>query len=47
MIGDQKKDIDAARANGIPVIGAGFGHAESADWVLYDRVIDYPAKQVH
>ena len=46
MVGDRKKDADAARANGIPVIGAGFGYAERAEWALYDRVADSPIELV-
>jgi phosphoglycolate phosphatase len=46
MVGDRQKDIDAARANGIPVIGAGFGYVEHAERALYDRVADSPAELV-
>jgi phosphoglycolate phosphatase-like HAD superfamily hydrolase len=46
MVGDRKKDADAARANGIPVIGAGFGYVERAERALYDRVADSPAEMV-
>jgi phosphoglycolate phosphatase len=42
MVGDRQKDIDAARANGIPVIGAGFGYVVRAERALFDRVIDSP-----
>ncbi len=43
MVGDRKKDVDAARANGIPVIGAGFGYVERTEQALFDRVADSPA----
>jgi phosphoglycolate phosphatase len=46
MIGDRKKDVDAARANGILVIGAGFGYVEHAERALFDRVADSPAELI-
>ena len=46
MVGDRQKDVDAARANGIPVIGAGFGYVEDAGRALFDRVVDSPAELV-
>jgi len=46
MVGDRQKDVDAARANGIPVIGAGFGYVENAERALFDRVADSPAELV-
>lgn len=46
MVGDRKKDVDAACSNGIPVIGAGFGYVERGERALFDRVADSPADLV-
>ena len=46
MVGDRKKDVDAARANGITVIGAGFGYVARSDRALFNRVADSPSELI-
>lgn len=42
FIGDTLKDVNAARANGIPALGAGFGYVKEADAQRFDRVFESP-----
>ena len=44
MIGDTQKDASAARANGLGVIGAGFGYCDANRAALFDRVAATPAQ---
>lgn len=42
FVGDTFKDANAARANNIPAIGAGFGYVKEEERALFDRVLDTP-----
>ena len=42
MIGDRSKDSNAAKANNIFSLGAGFGYLNKKDYKLFDAVIDKP-----
>lgn len=42
FVGDTLKDVQAARANGIPVLGAGYGYVKKAERKCFDRVFDTP-----
>ena len=43
MIGDTIKDINAARHNGIPVIGAGYGYCHEDLKEKFDWIADFPS----
>ncbi|NLB38533.1 MAG: HAD family hydrolase [Clostridiales bacterium] len=40
FVGDTAKDIEAARGNDLPVVGAGYGYVAAEHRVLFDRVFD-------
>lgn len=42
MVGDRRRDLDGARANGIPVIGCRYGFAEPCELDSADICIDAP-----
>lgn len=42
FVGDTQKDVAAARSNGIPVFGAGFGYVKPGERALFDAVADTP-----
>lgn len=42
FVGDTFKDANAARANGIPAVGAGFGYVKPKERALFDCVPDTP-----
>ena len=42
MIGDRKKDSDAAKGSGIPALGAKFGYLNEEDFKLFDEVLHKP-----
>lgn len=42
FVGDTAIDVAAARRNGIPVIGAGFGYVKPRERALFDAVADTP-----
>ena len=42
FVGDTRLDVAAARANGIPVYGAGFGYVKPRERMLFDAVADTP-----
>jgi phosphoglycolate phosphatase len=46
MVGDHQKDRDAAHANGILALGAGFGYVPIAERAQFDRVFDTPSALV-
>ena len=43
FVGDSGKDVQAAHANGLPALGAGFGYVYSGDG-QFDAVYDTPAE---
>lgn len=43
MVGDMFKDAEAARANNILAVGAGFGYMKAENAGLFDVVLDCPA----
>jgi len=42
MMGDHQKDIAAARANSIPIIGAGMGYVRERDRAYFDWIVPEP-----
>lgn len=42
FVGDTFKDANAARANNIPAVGAGFGYVKDEERALFDCVLDTP-----
>ena len=42
FVGDTPMDVAAARANGLPVFGAGFGYVKASERALFDAVADTP-----
>lgn len=42
FVGDTRLDVAAARANGIPVYGAGYGYVKPGERDSFDRVADSP-----
>ena len=47
MLGDMFKDSEAARANGIFAIGAGYGYLHKKNHALFDAVIQQPHHIFH
>ena len=43
-VGDTPIDVAAARGNGIPIYGAGFGYVKPAERALFDVVADTPGQ---
>ena len=43
MVGDMYKDLEAAKANDVLALGAGFGYLDKADYALFDTVLKVPA----
>ena len=46
MIGDTDKDLEAARANDIQAMAAGFGYCPPTEWPRYDIVLHKPEDMV-
>jgi len=46
FVGDMAVDVAAARANGIPVYGAGYGYVRPRERDLFDAVADTPGAMV-
>lgn len=42
FVGDTLKDVSAARANGIPALGAGYGYVKTDESQRFDRVLESP-----